>query len=416
MPQFIDRIRAHQVNNSAQVLAETLQQSRGELPDDAEAVLAHERLTQIVSLLQRLLREADANLLVPGNLDAIHQYISNVLGEVRNFASTRNASHLYTANTYADSIVSQFPAFPRPLSAVDLGELTQTVNAARSNLTDTIANMAARYSTTRAELDGLTQRVGELTAEIDKQKARLDTAIVQYQEQFSRSEAQRLADFTAAEQKRAGDANSAAGERDNLWANEVAAIKLQHKEQVDAAKLAADTLMGELEERKQEATRIVGIISENGLVHGYRKVADAEAKSAENWHKVAAGAMIALILFALFAFWGTIHGETVNWGVFAARAFVAAAIGILAAYAARLAGEHRDNERRNRRLELELAALDPFLAPLPEEKRLEVKRQMADKLFGQVDVAPAKADRQTTGSVADVAVLLAETVRDVVKK
>ena len=111
--------------------------------------------------------------------------------------------------------------------------------------------------------------------------------------------------------------------------------------------------------------------------------------------------MLGLIGFAIFAFVDTL-GAVFNWGTFGGRAFVALTFGVLAAYAARQAEKHEQVERRSRRLELELAALDPFLEPLPEAERFAVKRQMADRLFGQPDFVPSTSASDTSGSVFDL--------------
>ncbi len=49
-------------------------------------------------------------------------------------------------------------------------------------------------------------------------------------------------------------------------------------------------------------------------------------------------------------------------------------LGVFAAYAAHKAEQHRQIERNSRRMELELAAINPYLATLPNETQYEVKR------------------------------------------
>jgi hypothetical protein len=151
----------------------------------------------------------------------------------------------------------------------------------------------------------------------------------------------------------------------------------------------------------ERATAIVGIISESGIVHGYRRVANEERSSAAKWHWIAGTSMVGLIGFAIFAFIETV-GRTFDWGTFGGRAFVAITFGIVAAYGARQADKHEQVERRSRRLELELAALDPFLEPLPEADRIGIKKIMADRLFGQPDLLPSISSSDTTGSVVDL--------------
>jgi hypothetical protein len=108
-----------------------------------------------------------------------------------------------------------------------------------------------------------------------------------------------------------------------------------------------------------------------------------------------------LIAFAIYAAAHTIDADF-KWPLFAGRVLVAAACGILATYAARQSKRHLDVERRSRQIQLELASIDPYLASLPEEKRVEVKRLLAERFFGQT-LPPDMTDENGTGTVVDLA-------------
>jgi len=60
-------------------------------------------------------------------------------------------------------------------------------------------------------------------------------------------------------------------------------------------------------------------------------------------------------------------------------------------------------ERRNRQLALELAAIGPFLAPLPQEKQDEFRLNLGAKTFGQNGVALAKGTDKSPATVLDLA-------------
>ncbi len=83
-----------------------------------------------------------------------------------------------------------------------------------------------------------------------------------------------------------------------------------------------------------------------------------------------------LIIFGLFAFL-LAHQENFNWHFLAARAMAVIPLGVFAAYAAHKAEQHRQIERNSRKMELELAAINPYLAALPDETQHEVKRLLA---------------------------------------
>lgn len=91
--------------------------------------------------------------------------------------------------------------------------------------------------------------------------------------------------------------------------------------------------------------------------------------------------LVGMVGFAIFAFKGTL--DEFEIGAFLARFGVVLTFGALAGYGARQADKHHKVERRNRRVELELASIDPFLAELPEAERNQVKAAVADRLFAR---------------------------------
>jgi phosphotransferase system glucose/maltose/N-acetylglucosamine-specific IIC component len=107
-----------------------------------------------------------------------------------------------------------------------------------------------------------------------------------------------------------------------------------------AAEERANAAIAVLETRKEEAHKLVQVIGNTGMTGGYQRVADAAHVTAKNWERIAVGAMVGLIAFALYAFLHAVESEF-KWGVFAARVFVAITCGILATYAATMEGHLR---------------------------------------------------------------------------
>ena len=125
--------------------------------------------------------------------------------------------------------------------------------------------------------------------------------------------------------------------------------------------------------------------------------------------------MVALVGFAIFAFVATL-GQDVKWSAFGARIFVAMAFGILSAYAALQADKHQRAERKNRKTELELASISPYLHDLPIVQQHKIKEELAMRLFGQKDTMDSKIDKKTTGSVLDLLRMALESIDSLSKK
>jgi len=80
---------------------------------------------------------------------------------------------------------------------------------------------------------------------------------------------------------------------------------------------------------------------------------------------------------------GTPSEGGINWPEVIATTSLTLVLLGTGGYAARQSGIHRETEQHMRWFALEVKAIDPFLASLPEEKRDELKNQLTQKLFGQ---------------------------------
>jgi hypothetical protein len=105
------------------------------------------------------------------------------------------------------------------------------------------------------------------------------------------------------------------------------------------------------------------------------------------------------------------HDGQFNWGGFAARALVLVSLGVIAGYSGiqgdRLFGE----ERRNRKLALELEAIGPYLAPLPVEEQNKFRLQIGERSFGQEP--ESHLQRKSPTSAMDL--VNSKEVKDLVK-
>jgi hypothetical protein len=160
-------------------------------------------------------------------------------------------------------------------------------------------------------------------------------------------------------------------------------------------------LLTVIEEQKRHAEKLVGIITDTGMVGGYQRIADEERRASRLWKGIAFFTMIGLICFAVWAFNATLE-RPFDWGPAISKLLVTLAFVFLAGYAGIQVERHQRTERTNRRLELALASVEPFLATLSAEERNEVKKQLAEKLFIQADEHAAPAEHIEAKPVVDM--------------
>jgi hypothetical protein len=155
------------------------------------------------------------------------------------------------------------------------------------------------------------------------------------------------------------------------------------------------------------------------MIGGYQREANSARWAGTFWRIMALLALLGLIGFAITIFILGVTNEdptVLSWPIVGWRVFVATAFGLLAAYSARQADKHDQTRRRYRKMELELASISPYLHDVPEEKMIEIKMELAKKMFGQVDQIPAKSDKQTTGTLTDVIEMAMDTIKTISSK
>jgi hypothetical protein len=114
-------------------------------------------------------------------------------------------------------------------------------------------------------------------------------------------------------------------------------------------------------------------------------------------------------VLAIWAATSTGRGDFQS-SVFVARIIVSAAVGSIATYLIIQSAHHRERERRARKIELELASIDPYLSLMPPEVSVEVKTKLAEAWFGQ-PVVPI----DDSGGAHTASIPVAEFIQAVIK-
>ena len=110
------------------------------------------------------------------------------------------------------------------------------------------------------------------------------------------------------------------------------------------------------------------------------------------WQTMAVAAMTTLIVFAYRAFLPAMHGRF-EWSGFATRVFLTVTVGVLAAYAVNQADKFFRMEKYNRRLALELAAIDPFIALLPPDEQYKFTLEIGRRSFAQDEIPIVRSEK-----------------------
>ena len=423
MSRWTERFETHPVSSGLSAFDDLVQRCREKAIDDPEALQTVERINQVLALLKARLDAADPTLVPKSLLDHLETRATVIRTGFEGYlAEGGSQSHLDTADSAGDELLLQVSQLIRVSRAEDVEAIRESVSGLRRSVGQHLSNLNDEAGESFQKLTQLQQGVDELAKVVESQKARLDTAIAEFQKQFSEEQSSRNATFLDSESKRATAHTQAAEAR----AAEVAQVISDSKARFDAlfkqqqdseakrneeyrqasetrdkevskliedAAAKLDTLLASQEQLygeyfdglkhyKKRAEDLVHVIGNTGMVGGFQRVANQARAAAVFWRVIALLFLILLIVTGFYMF--VIQLEQVDTiEHLLARAFVTTSFAVVAGYAARQGGRNSKVERYNRKMELELASIDPYIVGLPEETQHRLKELFADRAFGQ---------------------------------
>lgn len=146
-----------------------------------------------------------------------------------------------------------------------------------------------------------------------------------------------------------------------------------------------------LKTKKEEIDSILGHVSGRAIAGDFEKSAAVE-RAAANWLRLASLLCMALIVLVLgYSFWETTQ-QDLQWQKSLFRVALAFLLSAPAAYLARESAKHRAQQYVHLQTSLDLKAIRPYLASLPQDIQHRIKSEVAAKLFGGRDFSHMGAD------------------------
>jgi hypothetical protein len=165
----------------------------------------------------------------------------------------------------------------------------------------------------------------------------------------------------------------------------------------------ADVILKRVRDKEEHVEKLVGVIGNLGVTSGYLRTANRAQKTMWFWQGLTVVALVSLswLAFHTLPLLEDASGHF-NWGGFAGRVLLLGSLGVIAAYAGNQADKLFIEEKRNRKLALELEAIGPYLAPLPTDEQNKFRIQIGDRSFGREDDTGHKPRRKSPVSVVDL--------------
>ena len=374
------------------------------------------RINESFVFLKEAFDKVDPWLVSINTLANINNNISQILNLLSNYKSNKNEQHLTNAISHLEAMLQYFVQFTVIKTSEDVEGVRSSVISFRKSVGQHLANVEKEIDNTSLLLKQNSEKLNDLTGAIESQKSRIDTVVNDFQKQFLQNQTQMSSEFNNFIKTREEDFNkvikSNSEQLEQLLTNQEDTFKklMQDLEQqkitekasyenlVEELKDSVQEELNKIKEMNKEAENILGLMSMKGLAQGYQKIANSEGKKAFWWNVISITSLLGILWFA-YEFIIKHEGE-MNWTALFSRVLITGVGITLFTYCAKQATNHRFEERRNRKIELELASLDPYLKDFEPEKQKEVKQNLVDKYFG-IELPNIKNKEQLTNQQND---------------
>lgn len=418
MSQWDDKFNEHAIHASIENLTERLE-DKELISEDLNMIEIIDRIVQAKSYAEICLQNLIPALVNHAHLSKANSYLSSITSEINSYISNKNMGHLNNTSAHIDNLMAQINALPitkHPITeqsfTKSLTEFKKLTEKSFTELKKSKDELLESVETITNDSTDQKYKLEELVAEVEKHDENIKTSIDSFNERFDASE-QRYSEtldettnsFNSKYQTFSDDINNKLNANVDSNKEKVEELLTEHKEiynkQLELQKSDAQAVLEELEKKKVEASTLLQIIGNIGITGNYQKIANNEKKAADNWRRIALGLMIGMVLIiGVTIFISAANGF--DWKLALFRVGAAFVLAIPAAYAAKESARHRTLENHNRRSELELASLDPFLEKLPKETRDKVKEELTKKFFGLNSAEPKTEEPVSNKAIFDL--------------
>lgn len=356
-----------------------------------QLALARDKVFGLAQVIRSLMQATPATLVSSHALNQLNNHVQAALNELNAYVANKNTGHINNAVSQFEQNVLPllwgFAPIQRAEGSDELSQIIEGLSRSASEATRQLVqnrdNLATRVQETEATAADLKARLEAMAESAARERAEALAAVAKLEQAFAAKETERSAAFDAALNK----------------------IKSDYSTLEQTTKTEAASLIGGLEDQKNNAAKIVQVVGNIGVTGNYQLIANVEAGQANFWRWATVlffGGGVTLAGATFYRFWGEPTTPESIWAI-AVRLLYAIAITAPAWYTARESARHRTNSDRARQTELELASLGPFIELLPSEKKIAIREEMTKNYFGrEIDAHTAKAplDAETVKEIA----------------
>lgn len=375
------------------------------------------RLVQLCKIIQKRLKSIDFYIAPTYVVDAIQNNLQKALNEYNSFKTKNNVNHLPNIERSVEAALVQSKQLFVGTDDIekDYADALKSFRKSASQhlryFEKDLDDLKETHKSTSQKIESDLQTIKNQIADQNK---RIDGVVNNFQNQVSELQQQQIQNFQENENSRQAEFKERIENFSSSFTEELKSLKEKSKSEFESITQKTTSIVDLLEEKREEALKLVGVIANTGMAGGYQKVANQAMWTKRFWQSATVVSLAVLIWFSIDMYQtGLENGSELSLGAAGIRAFVTIAIALFAGYAAKQADINSKIERKNRQMELELSSIDMYIAKFDDKEQLVIKKKLSDKWFGNI-----QADKFSKESPSQTTLLghLSETVRNLSEK
>jgi len=394
---------------------------------ESQEILEHfHRMNNAYDQISSSFNKIDPLLAPFGTMTEMEQILARIENDLNSFNDNHDLSNLTAANKRVDNLLIRNSYFLIPQDKLIIQDARKKVTSFKQAIGQYQSNTKKKANEINSRLENLKSIAKEIEKSIEAQKGRLDNIVTEHQNLFQNEVRTRQKDFSEAQKKHEADVSDYLKKQELFFLEELNKTKERSsgyfqkiEGNINQYNGRLESSFSDFEARKQElieeVEKVVSIITLTGNVGGYQKNADKERNASNFWRLIAFIGFGGLAGLGVFLFFSVIS-DPPKIDMVITKLFAVSALGVLGVFATRQADKHEYNERKFRKMELELSSINPFLADFEKDEIKKIKERLVDKFFGREESQTGKIDKRVPKNLMDVLASLANALKELMEK
>lgn len=421
MNKWKERLDKHPIHDTLSWLESSTSSSEKEVTEGG--IQEERRLNKIINQIRNVLTSVDPELIPFNQVDSLNNHLrhQNVAGQVNAYVKDGNPARLSSINEHISSQLTQISIL-RGLCNSESSSQSNQIEDLENLVDNTIDGLIRKRDDLKRQLNEILSSTSDskkkleaLSAEIKQKEVELTNLSTEWQSQFSSAQEGRSQEFS---KWRDGFTSNKEKEANDL----IERVSTKLEDDRDKFDQELGSIIEDSKSKHQAILELYELTAGDSVGAAYINSANNEGKQADKWRIISVNFIILTVCWLLFSYFknlptlsnekavvsfstanvnnekknalpptqpltitqpNTDKGEGFHWQLLLITASISGVLLWGAAYSAQQSTRHRNNEKKARWFALEVKAFDPFISSLDQEQQRELKKQLAERIFGQ---------------------------------